>query len=136
MTTKAPCTEKRGNISVLLVDDEEEFLASMVRVLTRRGFSVVTATGGEEALNAVREHAVDVAVLDVKMPGLNGIDVLGRMKRISPNVEVILLTGHASMDSATTGMELGAFDYLSKPHDPEELALKITAAAARKRSNG
>jgi DNA-binding NtrC family response regulator len=115
------------------VDDEEEFLASMARALTRRGFGVATARGGLEALAALREGDVDVAVVDVKMPGMDGIELLSRIKRDSPAVEVILLTGHATVDLAIQGMKQGAFDFLFKPHEPDDLAAKIRIAAGRRK---
>jgi DNA-binding NtrC family response regulator len=118
---------------VLLIDDEEAFLASMRKVLARRGFEVVTATSGEEGLELLKDHDVDVAIVDLKMPGLGGLEVLSRIKREKPAVEVILLTGHGDIASAIEGMPQGAFDYLLKPYEPDELALRIEVAGAHKR---
>jgi DNA-binding NtrC family response regulator len=120
---------------VLLVDDEEAFLAAMRKVLARRGFDVLTATSGEEGLALLKAHDIDVAIVDLKMPGLGGLEVLSRIKREKPAVEVILLTGHGDIASAIQGMPQGAFDYLLKPYEPDELALRIEVAAARKRES-
>jgi DNA-binding NtrC family response regulator len=118
-----------AGVRVLLVDDEEEFCRSMAKVLGRRGFSVLTAWSGEEALEVLSRHAVDVAVVDVKMPGMGGHALLAKLRETDPLIEVILLTGHATIDSAMEGMKQGAFAYLLKPQDPVELAAEIHAAA-------
>jgi DNA-binding NtrC family response regulator len=129
----AAAEDRSTGCRVLLIDDEETFLASMRRVLTRRGLDVLTAPNGEAGLALLSAQDVDVAIVDLKMPGLNGLEVLARIKRIKPAVEVILLTGHGDVASAIQGMPLGAFDYLLKPYDPDELTLLIEVAAARKR---
>jgi DNA-binding NtrC family response regulator len=134
-----PVTKSNRNRSlgyrVLLVDDEEAFLASMRKVLTRRGFDVLTATSGEEGLALLTAHDIDVAIVDLKMPGLGGMEVLSQIKREKPAVEVILLTGLGEPVPAIRGMLQEAFDYLLKPYEPDELALKIEVAAARKRQS-
>ncbi|HBR05803.1 MAG TPA: two-component system response regulator, partial [Desulfovibrio sp.] len=100
-------------VSVLLVDDEAPFLETLRKRLTRRGLAVETAGDGAAALAALeRGVCVDVVVLDVKMPGLSGLDVLQKIKTLHPLVEVVLLTGHATLEGAVDGMRLGAFDYL------------------------
>lgn len=114
---------------VLLVDDETEFLELITKRLSRRGMDVTTASSGEAALDIVRDASFDVVVLDVKMPGLNGLETLRRMRSIAPSTPVILLTGHASLGAAVDGMELGAFDYLLKPVAINELIIKLTEAA-------
>ncbi len=124
---------RAANYRVLLIDDEEAFLSSMRKVLARRGFDVLTAGNGEAGLALLEAHDVDVAIVDLKMPGLNGLEVLKRIKAIKPSVEVILLTGHGDVASAIQGMPHGAFDYLLKPYDPDELTLRIEVAAVRKR---
>jgi DNA-binding NtrC family response regulator len=117
---------------VLLVDDEEGFLAPLVKRLSKRKLDVSWATGGREALAKMRDSPVDVVVLDVKMPDLDGITTLAQMKKLDPSVEVIMLTGHASLEAAMEGMRLGAFDYLMKPADFDELFYKLEDAFKRK----
>jgi DNA-binding NtrC family response regulator len=120
------------DFSVLLVDDEVEFLDVLMKRLKKRKLKLVAANSGEEALRLVRENPVDVAVLDVKMPGMDGITVLREIKKINPSIEVIMLTGHANVEVALEGMELGAFDYLMKPVDIDELMYKIQDAYKKK----
>lgn len=118
---------------MLLVDDDEVFLAVMQRRLAKRGFDVAIARSGEEALAAVcKRPDVDVVVLDMKMPEMNGIETLKEIKRLYPVIEVILLTGYASFQTTIKAMTYGAFDYLTKPCDLEELAAKVREARARK----
>lgn len=118
--------------TVLLVDDEVEFLDVLVKRLRKRKLSLLSASSGEEALKLVRENPVDVAVLDVKMPGMDGISVLKEIKKINASIEVIMLTGHANVEVALEGMELGAFDYLMKPVDFDELLYKLQDAYKKK----
>lgn len=117
---------------VLLVDDEKEFLETLVKRLRKRKLDVVAASGGIEAVRTVTEQPIDVVVLDVKMPDMDGIETLKQIKRIRPCSEVIMLTGHADMEVAMEGMELGAFDYLMKPADIDELLYKIQDAYKKK----
>jgi DNA-binding NtrC family response regulator len=117
---------------VLIVDDEVEFLDTLIKRLRRRKLSVRAAHSGEEALKRLDEAPVDVVVLDVKMPGMGGIGALREIKSRHPLVEVIMLTGHASVEAAIEGMELGAFDYLMKPLELDELLYKIQDAHGRK----
>lgn len=114
--------------SVLLVDDEPEFLETLVKRLKKRKLTVYGVKSGEEALQWLTKEPVDVVVLDVKMPGMDGIEALRQIKQSHPLVEVIMLTGHASMEVAIEGMELGAFDYLMKPMDIDELLYKLQDA--------
>ncbi|HMM40053.1 MAG TPA: response regulator [Desulfovibrio sp.] len=116
---------------ILLVDDETEFLELMTKRLDRRNFQVTTASTGEAALEALARTPVDVVVLDVRMPGMGGIETLRRLKEMAPDTEVILLTGHANMEVAVEGMELGAFDYLLKPVAINDLIFKIQDAAKK-----
>lgn len=118
--------------SVLLVDDELEFLETLVKRLKKRKLSAIGVKSGEEAIRVIQEQPVDVVVLDVKMPGMGGIDTLREIKNISPLVEVIMLTGHANMEVAVEGMELGAFDYLMKPMNIDELLYKLQDAYKKK----
>jgi DNA-binding NtrC family response regulator len=118
---------------LLLVDDDEAFLAVMQKRLAKRSFAVVTARSGEETLATMSRHPdVDVVVLDMKMQGMNGIETLKEIKRLYPVIEVILLTGYASFQTTIKAMTYGAFDYLTKPCDLEELAAKARDARARK----
>ena len=119
-------------VRVLLVDDEEQFVETLAQRLEARDFAVATAFNGDQALEYIREKDVDVVVLDVLMPGLTGIDTLREMKRIRPLTEVIMLTGHATVETAIEGMKLGAFDYLMKPTEIDDLVDKINKAQKRK----
>lgn len=122
-----------AGITVLLVDDEESFRRTLGKRLGKRNIAVEEAGTGEEALEKLASTAPDVILLDVKMPGMDGLTALHRIKAEEPLVEVIMLTGHASMEIAIRGMELGAFDYLMKPVEFEELLYKLEDAARRKR---
>jgi len=113
---------------VLVVDDEEEFLNLLVKRLKQREMDVHGVLSGEEAIATIREKPVDVVVLDVRMPGMDGIETLKEIKKIDPLVEVIILTGYANTDVAVEVMELGAFDYLIKPMDLDDLIYKIQDA--------
>ena len=115
-------------IKLLLVDDEAEFLETLVDRLNLRDLKTDVAYNGQEALSAVEEEEPDVIVLDVKMPGMDGIEVLRRLKKAYPHVEVIILTGHGSEKDEQQARQLGAFDYLRKPADLETLMGRITNA--------
>ena len=115
----------RGPVRVLLIDDEVEFLKSMSRVLERRDMEVLTADSGELGMSLLKECLFDVVVLDVKMPGMNGLEVLQRIKSDFPSVQVIMLTGHPSHDAAMEAIKLGAHEYLEKPPDVHKLAATI-----------
>ncbi|MBU3914318.1 response regulator [bacterium] len=115
-------------IRVLLVDDEKEFTGLLSERLTIRGFIVTTASSGVEAISKIKENSVDVIIMDVLMPGINGIETFNELKKIHPPLCVIMLTGHAELDTAMVGMETGIFDYLIKPVDIEELVEKIKLA--------
>ena len=119
-------------IRVLLVDDEEQFVETLAERLQMRGIDVRTAHTGEEALVRLKEEETDVVVLDVLMPGKDGIETLREIKKQSPMTEVMMLTGHATMDSAIQGLKFGAYDYLMKPTETEGLVAKILKAYARK----
>ena len=113
---------------VLLVDDEEEFISTLAERLALRGIQADTATDGESALNKIEAEIPDLVVLDVRMPGLDGLEVLKRIKIISSRIPVILLTGYGSTKEGIEGMRLGAFDYLMKPINIDELIEKMNAA--------
>ncbi len=116
---------------VLLVDDEERFLSTTGRLLGVRGFQVGTAASAPEALEELEQNPYDVVVLDIRMPGMSGIEALAEIKRRRPDVEVLMLTGHASVDAAVEIMRLGGADYLLKPCSMDELVDKIQAALER-----
>jgi DNA-binding NtrC family response regulator len=114
---------------VLLVDDEEEFVSALSERLMLRGIEVESALNGEEALARLVEKEFEVVILDVMMPGLGGLEVLRQIKSTHPDTQVILLTGHGSTREGIEGMRLGAFDYLIKPVDIEEMLEKMKEAA-------
>jgi len=125
-----------GMAKVMLVDDEVPFVETMTKRLTKRDLEVTTAFSGKQALEALTKHqGVEVVILDVKMPGMDGIDVLREIKRLHPLIEVVMLTGHATVESAIEGMKLGAFDYLMKPCDVDMLLGKVQEAAVKKRQH-
>ena len=119
---------------ILLVDDEREFVAILTQRLTKRNYSVTFAHSGKDALAQLEEDKdIEVAILDVKMPGLDGIETLKLIRKKWPLVEVIMLTGHSTLDSAINAIKIGAYDYLLKPIEMEQLVSKIEKAASRKR---
>ncbi|UCF94397.1 MAG: response regulator [Desulfobacterales bacterium] len=125
-----------GIAKVLLVDDERPFVETMNKRLTKRNLEVAAAYSGTEALERLGAmDSLEVVILDVKMPGMDGIETLREIKKQYPLVEVIMLTGHATVESAIEGMRLGAFDYLMKPCDMEQLLAKVQEAAAKKRQH-
>ena len=119
-------------IRLLLVDDEEDFRSTLANRLRKRKLEVVDVGDGQKAVTTVREKTIDVAVVDVKMPGIDGLETLRQIKQINPLIQVIMLTGHASVESGIEGMKLGAFDYLMKPCDINDLLLKIEDAFQQK----
>ncbi|MEW6352097.1 MAG: response regulator [Thermodesulfobacteriota bacterium] len=120
-------------VKVMLVDDEVPFVETMTKRLSKRDLTVVQAFSGSEALDKLAsDKDIDIVILDVKMPGIDGVQTLKEMKKSYPLVEVIMLTGHATVESAIEGMKYGAFDYLMKPCDMELLMSKVAAAEAKK----
>lgn len=119
-------------INILLVDDEKDFVEMFSLRLQEEGHQVTPAYSGQEGLDTLQKGDFDVVILDIKMPGMDGITTLRKMKYESPNVEVILLTGHGATDTAVEGMKLGAFDYMLKPANFEELLEKLQAARKRR----
>jgi len=120
-------------ISILLVDDEVAFVESLTKRLRLRQFEVHQAFDAETAMRVLADHpTIDVVVLDVKMPGTDGITAIKSIKRRHPLVEVILLSGHANLETSVGGMALGAFDYLLKPVRLDELVYKVEDAYRRK----
>ncbi|MFZ5562825.1 MAG: response regulator [Thermodesulfobacteriota bacterium] len=120
---------------VLLVDDEEAFVTSNAKLLAKRGYDVRTALDGQSALQTLAETEIDVVVLDVRMPGMDGIAVLREIKERFPLVEVIMLSGQATFEAAVEGLRLGAGDYLMKPCQISDLVRKIEEACEKRRIN-
>ena len=122
--------------SVLLVDDEVPFVDTMTKRLEKRELIVFKAHGGQEALKALDKHRnIDVVILDVKMPGMDGIETLGEIKKAYPLIEVIMLTGHATVETAIEGMKLGAYDYLMKPCEIDKIMEKVGEAVVKRRDH-
>jgi len=121
------------NLRVLVVDDEADFLETIVKRLQRRKIDACGVDGGKKALEIVENERFDVVVLDILMPGMDGIETLKLLKKKKPFIEVIILTGHGSVESGLQGMQFGAFDYIMKPAELNELLEKIQQAYERKR---
>ncbi len=122
--------------NILLVDDEVSFVETFSERLELRNLEISKAFSGEDALRALEENKlIEVVILDVKMPGMDGIETLAEIKKKFPLVEVIMLSGQATVESAIEGMKQGAFDYLMKPCDMDKLMAKVTEAAAKKRQH-
>ena len=119
-------------LAVLLVDDEVDFLQALLKRMQKRNVSAAAVNSGEEALAFLSWNGVDVVILDVKMPGMDGIETLREIKKRHPLLEVIMLTGHADMEVAIEGMNLGAFDYLMKPINIDDLLYKVQDAYKKK----
>ncbi|MCF8139393.1 MAG: response regulator [Desulfotignum sp.] len=118
---------------IMLVDDEKDFVEMLSLRLKENEENVIAAYNGQECLDTLEKIQVDVIILDVKMPGMDGIETLKQIKKRHPLVEVILLTGHGTIQSAVEGMKLGAFDFLLKPADFKELTEKLTKAKERRK---
>ena len=120
------------NIKVLLVDDEAEFSETLIKRMKKRNVDITGVRSGKEALETLDQRPIDVVILDVRMPGMDGIETLRVLKKRHPLIEVIMLTGHASVEVAVQGMEFGAFDYLMKPMQIDDLLYKIQDAHQQK----
>ena len=118
---------------VLIVDDEQEFRDMTIKRLNKRNLHCEGAESGEKALECINKGDFDVVLLDVKMPGMGGVETLKEIKRMKPLIEVVMLTGHASVESGIDGMKLGAFDYLMKPMELDPLLEKLKDAYEKKR---
>lgn len=119
---------------IMLVDDESSFLETLAKRLNKRNIETIETYSGNECLGALETHqTVDVILLDVKMPGMDGIETLKRIKEKFPLMEVIMLTGHATVEAGINGMKLGANDFLMKPCDIDELVSKLKSATEKKR---
>ncbi len=121
---------------ILLVDDEVAFANNLLKLLSKRGYDVVVVYNGADAVNIVGEKEFDVIILDMKMPGMDGIATLKEIKKKVPSVEVVILTGHGSVESGIEGMQLGAFDFLMKPVSIDDLQEKVSEAYRRKLIQG
>jgi DNA-binding NtrC family response regulator len=119
-------------IKVLLVDDEPHFIKLLAERLEGRGFNVETAEGGPEAIAKVKGEPYDAIILDLLMPGMDGIETLKRLRETNPDLQIILLTGHGTIEKGVEAMKLGAMDFLEKPADFKELLEKIKAAKDRR----
>ncbi|OGQ91988.1 MAG: two-component system response regulator [Desulfobacula sp. RIFOXYA12_FULL_46_16] len=115
-------------MKLMLVDDEERYLQTTAKLIEKKGYEVFTARSGEEALQKLKAQDVHVVILDMKMPGMDGNETLKAAKTLYPLVEIILLTGHATVDSAIDGLKNGAFDYLMKPADIDQILEKALDA--------
>jgi DNA-binding NtrC family response regulator len=118
------------SLRILIVDDEEELVSALVERLNLRGFLAQGMTAGTAALQYLEDGECDVVLLDVKMPGLGGLEVMRRIKDMRPRLQVVLLTGHGSVKSVEDGMALGAFDYLMKPVKIDSLVRVLEAAGS------
>jgi len=121
-----------GTMRVLVVDDEEDFRETMVSRLLKRNIDAIGAENGEKALKLINKFTYDVVILDIRMPGIDGIAVLREIKKIKPLIEVVLLTGHATVESGIEGMKLGAYDYILKPAKIDDILEKIQQAYEKK----
>ncbi|MCJ8500151.1 response regulator [Desulfatitalea alkaliphila] len=117
---------------IMLVDDEEDFVEMLSLRLKEIDENVIPVYSGEACLEKLKEQDVDVVILDVKMPGMDGIETLQEIKKQFPLLEVIMLTGHGTIEAAVQGMKLGAFDFLFKPADFDDLTAKLNQARQRK----
>lgn len=120
-------------MKLLLVDDEERFLKTTSKMLSQKGIKVLTARSGEDALAVLKKENIHVVIMDVKMPGMDGIATLKEIKRLFPLVEVIMLTGHGTIESAVEGLKSGATDFLTKPIGIDDLIAKVKEAFEKKR---
>ena len=117
---------------MLLVDDEDDFRTTLANRLKLRKIDITDVASGSEAIELVRQKSFDVAIIDVKMPGIDGIETLKQIKQLQPDIEIVMLTGHASIESGMEAMKLGAYDYVMKPCDIDELLIKTGEAYQHK----
>jgi DNA-binding NtrC family response regulator len=117
---------------VLLVDDEEEFVATLAERMRSRGMDVATSNSGNDALELIDRESYDVVILDLKMPGMDGLEALARIKKRQPDIQVVLLTGHATVEKGVEAIKRGALEFLEKPVDLSTLSEVIHKAKAEK----
>ena len=129
--TERGSVARSRKMKVLVVDNEEEFAATLAARLTLRNITAASAFSGSEALAALEEFRPDVVILDLQMPDMNGLAVLAQIKAMRPATDVILMTGHGSLENGIAGMESGAFDYLVKPVELDTLLERIADAFQR-----
>lgn len=132
-TKKVTAFEREHRIRLLLVDDEVEYLHVLSNRLEKRGMEVATASSGTLAIQTLRKQEFDVAVLDLKMEDMDGIEVLKIFKKMAPDLNVVMLTGHGSEKAARDGIDFGAYDYLTKPCEIQELVAKIQEAYRKRK---
>jgi DNA-binding response OmpR family regulator len=125
----SPSGQAEVALRVLLVDDEQDYAGTLAKILTRRGLQVSCAFSGQEALEKLAASDYDVAVVDLKMPGMDGLELLERARRLRPRLQVIVLTAHGTVPAGIEVLRSGAADFLSKPVDSDALVLAITAIA-------
>src|SRR5215213_387127 len=121
-------TSARPSLRLLVVDDDEQMRSTLVKRFQRQGFAVTAAASGEEALVRAAKERCDVALLDLHLPGIGGIELLGKLKELQPDVEAIMLTAHSSIETAVLAMKRGAYDYLTKPFHLPELEVHLQKA--------
>jgi len=119
-------------MKLMLVDDEERYLLTTAKLIKKKGIDVVTAQSGAQAMDLLKSHDIHVVILDIKMPGMDGFKTLRAIKTLYPPVEVIFFTGHATMDSAIEGLQFGAFDYIMKPADIDDILTKAYEAFGKR----
>jgi len=119
-------------IRILIVDDEHQLVEAFRKKLSKEGIEVYTALNGKDAINIIKNESLDVGLFDIRLPDIDGVELLARLKEMQPTVEVIMLTGHASVNTAIQSMKLGAYDYLAKPCKLAELHSVILKAYEKK----
>ena len=119
-------------IKVLIVDDEKEFAKALAERLAIRNFEVESVNSGAEALERIRQGNIDVVLLDVLMPGMDGIETFAKIRKLDPTIQVVMLTGHAKIETAIDGIKDGIYDYILKPVKIDELVGKIEMAFQQK----
>ena len=124
-----------SGLKELIVDDEVVFCENMAKLLNKRGYQVDAVNGGKEAIRVLQKDLYDVVVLDLKMPGMNGIDTLQKINELGVTSQTIMLTGHGCVDSAMEAIKLGAYDYIPKPCEVEELCAMIENSQQNKGRN-
>ncbi|RKY03416.1 MAG: hybrid sensor histidine kinase/response regulator, partial [Spirochaetes bacterium] len=110
-------------IKLLVIDDEQIIRDGCTRILSKEGYDVTTAEGGEQGLEIIHKQRPDIVLLDMKMPGISGLEVLGRINQLKIDVTVIVITGYATVETAVDAMKEGAYDFISKPFNPDQLRL-------------
>ena len=131
MNNPEPQVKSEQVTNVLVIDDEEAIRSLLTDVLTDAGYRVTAVASGEEAIKKIEECPFEIVITDLKMPGMNGIEVLRKMKNMRSDICVIVLTGYATVETAIEAMKAGAYDYINKPFNTGEMELIINRAAER-----